>query len=304
MNDHGPFLTPEVEEILTDIAGDARARLFKIDDPEALRGMFEEDPGVSPSAAGLTPAEEHLLRVHRAEVADVLRKICIRRISEDADGLGLASRSSTAAYQNYRPRRRVERADIRDELVSDAQRLLDACCSRFGERPSLAYLAMTALRLEPGASSRIHLFIDAMNRGRLDHCRRLLTIAHRTVSPDYADRVWDFSGLLSAFERRPDLAHDEFMKAYRMSRNRLTPLMSAFGNALESGDEHRIRRCTSIVDETIKPGDPKLLDYVSSQVDRATIGKLPVVVYAIREGKRGRFRELGESSQQLVRLHV
>jgi len=134
---------PELEGLLRELAADPRSQLLRSTRPRTAAGLLERAGAVSPSRAGLTAAERHLLEVHRDELADVLRRACLMRFySDPARALYLnRSRDAQHAIAFDTPERWRERAR---EALADARRsprplegldLLETCLRDEPARP-------------------------------------------------------------------------------------------------------------------------------------------------------------------------
>ena len=177
----GPnLMDPEVEGILREIAADPRSRLLRVDRPGLFSAILDHDPRISSFAAGLTAAERHLLDVHRAEVAWLLREACLMKFYGDVDYAMWVDetlpkqgsrRISTIAQWNRR--KEAELALDEDESVGDAYDLVRRC---FESRAALSVtqLASMALRLEPRDNARLYIAFDLLFTRQVDASRRIL----------------------------------------------------------------------------------------------------------------------------------
>lgn len=78
-------LDPEVRELLLDISRDPHSTLFRTVPREVVTSATMDLPSVSAGTAGWTPAERHLLRGYREELAEALSGV-YRRLSQAAAG--------------------------------------------------------------------------------------------------------------------------------------------------------------------------------------------------------------------------
>src|SRR5262245_29595941 len=89
-------LDPAIEELLRDIAQDPDACLLRVPRPKALSALARGESIEVSGMTGLTHAERELVRVHRDEIAYLLRTLCARLLIErPKTGLRLLPSSRT-----------------------------------------------------------------------------------------------------------------------------------------------------------------------------------------------------------------
>lgn len=166
-------IDPRVEEILREIASDPRSSLLRVPRPRVARELFATPARASATSAGLSAAERELLRVHRAEVASLLKEACKRRLAGEARSRDFLSRrlgtdreveiiEQAELVARARALRSADLSLAHDPLDDlDPLGLLErAITDRAGQAPSITQLALASLRLEPEDSTRICLGLD------------------------------------------------------------------------------------------------------------------------------------------------
>jgi len=144
-------LNPEVRELLLDIAKDPRSSLFRTVPREVVTAATMDLPSLSAGTAGWTPAERHLLRGYREELAEALTGV-YRRLSETATGAVNFTTVNRPPHVN---------ADRNTEVLS---RSPFASSLDPGVREVVAHLAMGA-----GGTVRLDTITNAISRLRNDH---------------------------------------------------------------------------------------------------------------------------------------
>jgi hypothetical protein len=128
-------LDPEFEEVLREVAADPDSSLLRVPRPKRIRSLFDRGSAVGALEPGLTRAEQHLLQVHRNELAWLLRQACLVKLVEGPKSRLYVSRYITAERQvelmrpsTMRSQLDLERgtaAGAKDEAPAIA--LLDRC---------------------------------------------------------------------------------------------------------------------------------------------------------------------------------
>jgi hypothetical protein len=164
------LFTPEVEEVLREVAADPRSSLLKISRPEHLRGHFERYSNVGPQTAGLTAAERHLVTAYRSEVARLLGDVCRRRLVDASPTISCSVTVDTQVkiYEEHELRERAkEIRDLGTEWTEPGiEELLASCVSgAISREPTVTDLATAMARLEPSDSARVLAGLDLNLRG-------------------------------------------------------------------------------------------------------------------------------------------
>lgn len=192
-------ISPELEEILRDIANDPNATAFTVRPEHLTARVRGENFRIGIAMPGLTTAERELVRAHRAETAWLLRE---------------AYRLSILADPDLRSIRRVRgRALSRDGLIARAAEVHDRVPSTQID-PNLADLIAaggilsgsgriaaleSASQLDPSPSSRIYLAQALADAGAPARSRALLADL-LTSSSDAGVRAYTHQALAHTLE--------------------------------------------------------------------------------------------------------
>lgn len=168
------LLDPALEELLLEVAADPDSSLLRVPRPKALPALFDNDPRVSDRMAGLNLAERELLRVHRAELAELLLEVCRYKLIE-----GPRSRLYFTRFQAdgglMTPLRPEEAADLASARCSEldgvneirAAALINRCVADgAGAHVGVSELAAAAERLRPSRSAKGLAAQDLTQSGR------------------------------------------------------------------------------------------------------------------------------------------
>jgi hypothetical protein len=156
-----------IEELLREIAADPASSLLRVPRPARIGVLLERAPLVGVATAGLTLAEQELVRVHRGEVAYLLRKLAVVRLFESPKAAVSRTRTNFASQPALEVSRGkwLERAEVfaaerlgeSAELSSPEELLLE--CLRTPdaiESVPVTAIAAAANELEPTDQARIY----------------------------------------------------------------------------------------------------------------------------------------------------
>jgi hypothetical protein len=186
---------PEIEGLLREIAADPRSTLLRVDRPAVVRGLFDRGLPIRAHATGLTSAERHLLQVHRAELAFMLRQACVsklyahpeakfRLIRNVAPGVRVEAPPPSHWRRNLGHELRIARAD---GIEFEGIELLQSCVAADGfARASVAQLAAASIRLEPTDQARIYSAVALMFDG---DDRTAVDVFHRVIDATSSRRM-------------------------------------------------------------------------------------------------------------------
>lgn len=169
-------LSPEVQEVLREVAQRHGSALLRVERKDLLRTVTRNEALVHATSSGLSVAERHLVQVHREEVAHALRAAAYHRLVLGPEPPAFVVDGSIASIRQQVPRA----ADVR-MLASEAVRslplaavhpeessLLDLCASPDSDLwPTAGRLAAAAHRLVPTDATRIYASLDLRREGRL-----------------------------------------------------------------------------------------------------------------------------------------
>ena len=167
-------LSPEVEEVLRDVARRPGSGLLRVQRKDVLRTVLAGDSWARATNAGLSSAERHLLQVHREEVAYALRAAAYHRLVHGPDAPEfLADRAIRKLAQAVPSQIDVQRAVTgaleveRGGMESGSSLLLRACLGKDRAGwPRVDTLAAAAHRLVPTDASRIYVGLEMRRIGQ------------------------------------------------------------------------------------------------------------------------------------------
>lgn len=115
MTTEAPIFSPEVEELLHEIAREPDSILLRVPREKVPAMLMETRSPIGPMTAGLTSAERELVRVHREEFAFQLRQACWVKLATSEEGnaylnrrLGLRGEIPTPALEHVQHALEIE----------------------------------------------------------------------------------------------------------------------------------------------------------------------------------------------------
>jgi hypothetical protein len=266
------LLSPEIEGLLRELAADPRSELLRVPRPSSVESFFAMETPIGATQAGLLPGERELLRVHREELARLLREATAARLFATASGACHLVRFQTPTRRREWSRpaweTRVARA-LGSENGGDValRALIGADVSSWPPALNLARLSHTIV---PSDSARIlsgiALVLDDEPRTAL---HLLDTVADRRRRGPLGANVWINLGLAYASIGDPVSAATANERSARLGEPSGTAAMNWLYNALVIGNETSIRSAAEWLGESV-PGDSAALDdYVNDQSLRA-----------------------------------
>jgi hypothetical protein len=169
MTSEGPRISDQAMAVLAEVASQPGSTLLRMSVRKTLAAFHEEALGACRMTAGLRSAERELLRVHRAEVAWLLRQASVRMLIE---GPGSRRFVNAVDYEDATtrpsPAEIVRRARaLPEERDSDSDPAL-AWLQAFSRWPEIANarcrdVAALAHRLEPTHQSRLVVCLDMIH---------------------------------------------------------------------------------------------------------------------------------------------
>jgi hypothetical protein len=281
-------LDPEIKELLAGLARDPGARLLRIPRGLALEaGPLEVVPSASAGTAGWTPAERHLLQVHREEVADLLWRAFRAKLNqdpvagrffvtppEDAAAWKGAGIGALARDERLNPDRSQERSLLEAILTDEPSQL-----------PDYHSLAVTAERLVPGPFSQVYRGIALVVGGKRQDAERLLEhLESKGVSRPLRAFAWTTRAVnrTQAGEAHPCL--EAYSRAWQLRHDYDAAALGVFLNALELGEEVLARTASVALEQLI--GENELEHHIQRTIERAREGALTMSTEATKLWKR------------------
>ena len=174
MPERVPVYEPEVEALIAEIAADPRSYLLREPQRGLVGGPLDLEEGVSVRTAGLTVAEREVVRVWRADAAELLKHLHIREFESDPSGGKIVARASVVGEA-------LDRTPTEDLIVLAQVLRESGRCGHVSEaieraiRGSLIHppglglargqLIRLSHRLMPTDASRTYLAIEADREG-------------------------------------------------------------------------------------------------------------------------------------------
>ena len=87
-----PIFSPEIEELLREVAAEPDSMLLRMPREKVRGTLLENRSPLGPMTAGLSSAERELVRVHRDEFAYQLRRAAWIKLAGDGAGPSVVSR--------------------------------------------------------------------------------------------------------------------------------------------------------------------------------------------------------------------
>jgi tetratricopeptide (TPR) repeat protein len=261
---------PAVEELLREIAADPDSCLLRVPRPAVVQSLAHRQEIVRPTATGLTSAERELLRVHRAEVAKLLREACVLRLASHPCArfeltLFLTGRIRThvAREGDWRASARFYRTHSGGDVGVE---LLDACIEPEGlAAVSVSQLAAASMRLCPSDAARIYPSIELILQGNETAALHLLMEAVlQGLSARYAAHAWAQIGLAFSNLSEHRRSIEAYGTALKFDSELASALLSYFGCTCMAGSVHEIINAASRLEAAIAPDQDALRDYVSA----------------------------------------
>lgn len=167
-------LSPEVEEVLRDVARRPGSGLLRVEPRNVLRSVLEAEVLARATGAGLSAAEKHLVQVHREEVAYALRAAAYYQLVNGPDApefytdRAVASRARSIPTMHEVQRAVSTAMERGPEAIDTGVRLLLLACNACGrpDGPRIGMLAGAAHRLVPTQASRIYAGVDLRHGGK------------------------------------------------------------------------------------------------------------------------------------------
>ena len=271
--------SPEVRELLVEIAGDGAARLLR----SRLPAEEVEIPVVGTAEPFLKKAERRLLEMHRDEVARLLYLFAVR---VHLDGKHAAWR---VHYRDARSAPDASELEWRSrgplqELASaepDACKLLSDCVGGMQNVRSTDLLT-SSLRLAPAASTRVFLglslFVEQEDPDRARACLDGV-LADRPSAYVASFALQNLAKVAADLGNHLD-ASDYYERAADADGDRLVPRIACLNEALLSGSEERSLRAATAL-EGVSETEGPLSWYVGHA--RAWTKSKPVVTSEVRE---------------------
>lgn len=251
-------IDPEVEEILRSVASDSNSTLLRVSRPTRLTGFFNRGRGVSAITAGLTPAERHLVRTRRSEVARLLREAGRMKLFDRPEGRLNVSPFRSTGEEHLRWKPEELATCVRENRVGESIPaelafcwcLLDRCVGApYADHPSIAQLALASLRLEPTDEARIMAALDLIQGGAPEAGIRILVyVLGAPSSSSVAVSARGNLGMAYSFLGDLPMALAHYSAARRLGGQCLDQCMNCLVFAIQLGRVEEAREAALMIE--------------------------------------------------------
>ena len=265
-------LDPEVDGLLREIAADPRSSLFRAPRPAPAVAWAGLSDCASERSPDFTAAERHLLAVHRAEVAWLLKKRWSIEITS------APQRVTAIAYQTTVPRVSNHRTPVAWDHDAEAtlaqaprqdeeSKLLQSLVGRRSfDDVTLSRLVATAMYIEPSNHGRIYLAQDLIRADQVRAARALLEKVIRTeVRGRYESYALDNIAVIEGNRLNFHLARDLYARAASIGDVRTTPLGCWFLLSLQTADMEQALEAGARIDALPAASDSLVDSFVVAQ---------------------------------------
>jgi len=268
-------LAPELEEILRVVGSDPDSNLLRVPRPRRIRSLFDRES--PPSETGLSSAERHLLRVHRHELAWILRQLCIARLIDGPESRDFESRHITAdrSVALPGPHELRDRADCGCVPVEGAdcaasRRLIEAVVrDPLGGTPTVGELASTSFALEATDEARVLIAIElAQGAGPRSALLVLGELLSRNPDRSVAASAWTHVGLAHAKLGNFAPALEAYRTLCRLDEEVLFGWIGAVLMSLQLGDEASALEAAAGLDERAGAGSIAVAEWTEALTRR------------------------------------
>ena len=265
-----------IEELLREIAADPESSLLRVPRPARIGVVLERAPLVGIATAGLTLAEQELVRVHRGEVAYLLRKLAVVRLFESPKAAVSRTRTNFASQPALEVGRgkwlesaeafAAERLGEPAELSSPEDLLLK--CLRTPDAIDgvpVTAIAAAANELEPTDQARIYaaqwLSSDEIE---MDGARRiLLAVLDAGASPTNAAIAESNLGWIDSSVGDARAARDWYHRSIDHCAQNVVGACSWLTTALDSAEMSHVELASRFVEERFRPDERGVQEFLS-----------------------------------------
>lgn len=236
-------LDPQFEHLLREAARDPESSFLRVPRPKIVPALFDSPEPLSANSTGMSLVERELVRVHRNELAWLLKEACRYKLTESPETRAYISkyRTPTEPLRTLSPSElrakfteRIRR-DAEDDECLSALELLERCVAEpFGPWPSVAQMATAAWRLQPRDDARgLAAQWLALGQAPRAALRVLGEIASRSGPATLCATAWTNVGSAFSQLRMPLRAHAAYTEATACEEERLTAWLWRFLFALQ-----------------------------------------------------------------------
>ncbi len=277
------LLEPELESLLREVAADPDSSLLRVPRAKALPMLYEDRPAAGPATAGLSLAEREILRVHRLEVAWLLRQVCVWRLVEGSRSRMFVSRYVTAQDRRapLRPSALVEGYRLETHIkngdadLSLALALLSQAVARTSnEDPCVLELAAASQCLHPSNEARILGGQDlALHHSARSALHLLSPLSLVDLGTSIGISNWTTLGYAHLTLGQMHRAHGAYRRASELGEARPGPWMDRLAMSLQVGSAEDARHSSEHLDHILGDRQQAVEWYVESRQSRRRLGE-------------------------------
>jgi hypothetical protein len=274
--------SPEVEEILRDIAQDESSVLFRVPREKVEMTLIERSGFVGETAPGLSAAEREILRVHREEVAYVLRLACWVQLTSSTwgrvtlhtrDGVGVPIEASSRVSISEQAERALLTTSEDRTRIDESDCLAHVSRPFPGSWPSVAQLASASHRLVPTDQTRLYAGLDLVSRQQPTSAR---FVFHQVLSgtPEPTHRVAALDDIAVAFGAQglQVRAHPYLKAASYHAPERMESHLNLLLSAIQLGADADALTASSQLERWVRANDPDLESALTKVAQRRKAG--------------------------------
>ncbi len=300
---------PELEALLRVMASDPRSSLLRVRRPARVKDFLGRGSAIRESRTGLRAAERELLRVHREELAQLLREACVmlfyavrerRGFLHHSRTVGEAIRVASPREWSARGESALERVAV-DGLALAGLDLIRACLGNPARSGlPIVQLARAAQVLVPSGLHECYIGLDLVLGGRPATGTRVLqdllaSGPRRIVASHTSENLGLACGL--AGDDRTALLH--YRHAAEIAGDRPAPVMAWLVCAVTTVQEKQARRAATILEDLVAKDHPALEEFLGLKKNHRARGLLVPDGRARRLAARIRDR-VGPASERII----
>jgi hypothetical protein len=254
-------MSPELRELLGDIADDPRAQLLRVKTAQAAREGLERNPKVSSSAPFLRKAERRLLELYREELGRILyayAHIARMQVPENQGRVHFhdLKRSPPTRGDTDHAARAMLRSRGSDEPEID---LLRRCLNSTRDILPTEIVGAT-LRVTPSDRASVALSVDLSLEGSPNNGEETVcSFLKRGLGSSIDSYAWESLGLSAATSCEWGKAAAHYEAAVQSDPTRVIPALCWLRFSLLSVSKESALRASEFVDRSLHPSDPALL---------------------------------------------
>lgn len=254
MATEAPIFTPDVEELLREIAKEPDSVLLRMPREKVKASLMETRSPVGPMTPGLSNAERELVRVHREEFAFQLRKATWVKLAADGVGPRVVSRQGRGTHRIPVPSLEETREEFTNvsncfSLAESTECLVpDWMNSPIHEWPSATAIATIAHRFAPNSRDLFYAGADhLLQRSPLTALECFAVALEQR--PDPAEQGVIIGNMANCQDQlgKLDASLSEWRFAHHRDQDRLDLIGCWFLVAMRTGQDRDISTCNSLL---------------------------------------------------------